>query len=127
MRRPVLALVLAGAVGACSDHGDPAAPDPRPNEHAAASLVTTAPIGRADHLTDALERIGAALGKGDEADQVRGALKALLSLPAATADAPGRMRAVEAALDRLERKAPDLAAEADAIRLALATYAADDR
>jgi hypothetical protein len=75
-------------------------------------------------LTDALERIGPALGASTEADEVRAALRGITQhrgLPrgAQMVDAPGQRQALTATLDRLARNHPEVAADVDAIRLAL--------
>ncbi|HEU5050935.1 MAG TPA: hypothetical protein VFU00_11455 [Gemmatimonadales bacterium] len=110
MRFPFSPLVLAAALGACADAAGPTAPDALPavNPPADAALASLAP------LEDALVRVVPALGPGSAAAAIRGLLTAAVSAGAAP-DAS----AFDSALDQLAAD-PALAADADAIRLALA-------
>jgi hypothetical protein len=121
MNRALLTLLATTALAGCSEQ--PLAPERRAVPALNASATTTLSSAvLTEALADALERIGPALGDSPAAADARSALRAL-ETRLESADAPGAagvLSADIAALDRLERAEPALAAEVDAIRLAVA-------
>jgi hypothetical protein len=131
MNRTLLSALLVGAAAttACSDQPDPLSPThtgPAPSVavvHASAA-VTVAAVAE---LEDALGRLVPALGSTASARQVDALLRQIIVQRGANdaAGAERSTRAIEALLDQIERAQPGLAAEIDAIRLALAGASTD--
>lgn len=95
------------AIAACGD-ADPTAPLLPPGAEKPSAAQAQAP------LRDALERIAPTLGPGPAAAALRSALAAAMEDASPTA-----LAAITAALAGLEAEQPDVAVEADVIRLAV--------
>lgn len=121
MTRSSLALGLAAAVAAgCAERADPVAPPPvAATPRAVADSATGAPP-MAVQFADVVERVAPALGDSPEAADVRAALRAAIPPLMAGTGARGPVAALRSALERLAQASPELAAEVDAVRLALA-------
>jgi len=111
---------MAGVAAGCSEQ--PLVTEPSVAPMAAVAANTMAANAFTEAVADAVERIAPALGNSPAAADARGTLRMLQARLAAAdgAGVGGALPAVETALDRLERAEPGLAAEVDAIRLAIA-------
>ena len=118
MKRALL-LALAAAA-ACGDQHAPAEPTAA-GPHAAKQSGSAAILGPLD---DAADRVGPALGSSADAAQARTLLASVRDQAragkAVQLAGSAVVRNLAAALDRLDAADPTLAAETDAVRLALA-------
>jgi hypothetical protein len=111
MRSILAALLLSGLV-ACTDG---AATVPLPSLGPDKPAADKVPNSFDDEpLRDVLDRIAPTLGRGPAAAALRSALAAVVDHAS-----PAALTAVESALIGFEAEQPDLAVEADVIRLAL--------
>ena len=107
---PLFLVLLA----ACSDGGDLTAPDELPAPAAPSAPADRPQLGDADPIQDAIDRIAPAIAADAATVALRGQLAALRAGNASASPA-----AIEQALQQLEANDPAVAADADAIRLAL--------
>lgn len=105
MRSALLSLVLAVLLTACGDHSPPTGPRP--------TLAASLAVEAGDPLDDAITRIAPAFGDGETAAGLETALLRVKNNETAA------LAVAEQYLARLERSNPAVAADADAIRLAL--------
>ena len=121
MKRPLLTLLATAALAGCSE--DPLAPERRAVPTLNPSAVTTpGSVRLSDAVADALDRVAPSLGDSPAAVEARSALRALETRleQADVSGASGVLPGLAAALERLERAEPTLAADIDVIRLAIA-------
>jgi hypothetical protein len=120
MRRISFLLALAAAA-ACGDQRAPAEPTAAAGFNAAKQAGSSALLGPLD---DAAARIGPALGASADATQARVLLASVRDQAragkAVQLAGSAVVRNLAAALDRLDAADPGLAAETDAVRLAIA-------
>jgi hypothetical protein len=120
MKRFTLALALA-ALAACGDQQSATEPRAAADFSPAKQAGSSALLGPLD---DAAERVGPALGSSADAAQARTLLASVRDQAragkAAQLAGSAVVRNLAAALDRLDAADPTLAAETDAVRLALA-------